>query len=807
MLLHYLKIAWRNLLKYKTQSVVSLLGLTIGVLFFTYGYQWYQYETGYDSFYPDSDRIYRVIGKIKSTGKQIDNGKIPYIAVNKLEQAFPEIESVAVVYPNYGSSFEHNGEKLVGFSSIQFVDEHFLRMFPPKVIVGEVNQNTLKSNDEMVITESYAIKHFGSPEKAVGETLISSGYDDSYLIKAVIADPPSNSIFQGEGYLADTQGRSFLKRVDEKTQWKDFHHIGLYIKLQNGTDVEKFREKLFTFAIDAGYNEELLFGLELLSNVRFAIDYSFEQNIAYDIKYIRMFIFTGILLLFAAIFNYLNILLSNTFSRKREINLRRVTGASIPHIYGQLLIEVLLFISIIALLSFCCIELTSGLFEKLFATTLRSSVLNQTMIVVIVLLTIVLSIITFAFLYRFIKKSTFRKEFPSKRRFASSKITLLLQLIISAFAIMCALVLWGQVSFMNQIDWGFDKENLLQIEMKMGERNSFMQEVEHLPMVEEIISTDYFTIVSNNDQMGHSILQGVEWNNKPINFHPLFQTFGVEEDFVDKMGLELLKGRGFKEEDFVRGRQADKAIINATAQDVMEMKNPIGQKITVPANWYTSVGRGKEEFEIIGVVKDFHTVGLQSEIPPLIIKGEMFGNVGCYNYVRVTEGMEKDAIKAINELIPKFEPDDEGEQLVTSMNKLLIDLSKNERSLLRLFTTLSILCILIAIFGIYSVSQRETQRRRKEIAIRKTAGAKTRDIMAMFFREYIIITLLACVVALPLAWLFMHRWLQNFAYRISIDWWMFVVVIAAVAIIALITILSQVINAAKQNPAEVVKSE
>ena len=169
--------------------------------------------------------------------------------------------------------------------------------------------------------------------------------------------------------------------------------------------------------------------------------------------------------------------------------------------------------------------------------------------------------------------------------------------------------------------------------------------------------------------------------------------------------------------------------------------------------------------------------------------------------------MEEAAIKAINELIPKFEPDNEGEQIVVSMNELLHDLSKNERSLLRLFTTLSILCISIAIFGIYSVSQRETQRRRKEIAIRKTAGAKTRDIMAMFFREYIIITLLACVVALPLAWLFMHRWLQNFAYRISIDWWMFAVVIVTVAIIALITILSQVINAAKQNPAEVVKSE
>lgn len=806
MLLHYLKIAWRNLLKYKTQSVVSLLGLTIGVLFFTFGYHWYQFETGYDSFYPDSDRIYQIIGKMKSTEKQTREGNIPYLAVSKLEQAFPEIESVAVVYPNYASSFKHNGKKLEGYPSFQFVDEHFMRMFPPKVIVGEVNQNSLKSNDEMVINESYAIKHFGSAEKAVGETLIS-GYDDSYIIKAVIADPPSNSIFQSEGYLADKIGRSFLERVDEKTQWKDFHNTRLYLKLQSRADVDKFREKLSTFAIDNGYNEELLFELTPLSNVRFNVLDSYEKKIAYDIKYIRIFIFTGILLLLAAIFNYLNILLSNTFGRVREINLRRVTGASTPHIYGQLLIEILMFVSIVALLSFCCIELFSGLFERLFITTISPSLLNQTMLVVIALLTVVLSITTFVFLYRFIKNSTFRKESSVKRRFVTDKITLLLQLIISAFAIMCALVLWLQVSFMNQVDWGFNKDNLLQVKLSLGDRKSFMHEVEQLPMVEEIIYTNYFTVAPNSDQLGATSLDGVEWDNKPTNLHPLFQTFGVEEDFVDKMELQLLKGRSLSEEDFVRGQQANKIMINAAAQNIMEMENPIGQKITVPANWYTDKGRGKEELEIIGVVKDFHTVGLQSEIPPLIIKGQKYGKEGYYNYVRVTEGMEEEAAKAINELIPKFEPDDEGEQLVMSMNELLIDLSKNERSLLRLFTTLSILCILIAIFGIYSVSQRETQRRRKEIAIRKTAGAKTRDIMAMFFREYLIITMVACIVALPLAWLFMHRWLQNFAYRIAIEWWMFAVVIAAVAFIALFTILSQVINAAKQNPAEVVKSE
>ena len=147
-------------------------------------------------------------------------------------------------------------------------------------------------------------------------------------------------------------------------------------------------------------------------------------------------------------------------------------------------------------------------------------------------------------------------------------------------------------------------------------------------------------------------------------------------------------------------------------------------------------------------------------------------NGGYFNYVRVVSGTENDAIKAINELVLKHQPDDENEELVKTVDSILADLSKTEQDVMNLFFTVAALCVLIAVFGIYSVSQRETQRRRKEIAIRKTAGAKTREIMVMFIREYLIITLAACAVAFPLAGLFMHRWLQGFAYRISISWWM-----------------------------------
>ena len=227
----------------------------MGVVFFAYGYHWYKFETTYDRFYPDSDRIYHLYGTLKSTGKQIEYSRLPYIAAEKLTLAFPEIESVAVLYPNYGSTFKHI-ERDLGYPNFEFVDERFFQMFPPKVIVGVTHENSLKNSDEMIVTESFAREYFGTPEEAIGETLVS-GYNNSYIIQAVIADPPTNSIFQRKGYLPDTHARSFLANADEETQWRDFHDTRIYIKLDENVDLGDFRDKLYTFAMDNEYNEDL----------------------------------------------------------------------------------------------------------------------------------------------------------------------------------------------------------------------------------------------------------------------------------------------------------------------------------------------------------------------------------------------------------------------------------------------------------------------------------------------------------------------------------------------------------------------
>lgn len=805
MILHYLKIAWRNLRRYKTQTIISIVGLTIGVVFFTYGYHWYTYETTYDSFYPNSDRIYRVYGVHKNANKQYDQGFVPYIAVEKLRNAFPEIEEVAIQFPNLGSSFKYN-DKNLGYPKLMFVDENFFRMFPPKVILGELDNNRLKEN-EIIITESFARKHFDNPGNAIGKTLIS-GYDESYIIKAVIENPPGNTLFQCEGYVLDTSTSVFSKMADEAAQWRDFMDAKPFFLLHANTDIQKFREKLRTFAIDNDYNDDLLFEIVPLSQVSRVIVDPFNKE-SFDIRYIRAFTLAGILLLFAAFFNYLNILINTTFTRVRQMNLRRVTGASAIDIFWQLFVEMTLLIAVVAFLSLSAIEATTRLFESVFSTVIISGKVYTTLLVTVGIVAFLLYLIAYLFLYRFIQKTSYKKQFSSKIKFSYGRFSLVLQLVVSLFFITSAFLFYRQVSFMEQANWGFNKDNLLQIKMNVGDRKGLMRAVSQLPMVESIIETDYFTILQNNDQMGAVGMTGVEWEGRPEGYNPTFQIIGVGENFIRNFELTIIEGRDFTEGDFVsrNGSQTDKIIINETAISALGIAHPIGKKIIIPANWFSKDGRGKEEFEVIGIVKDFHTIGLQNSIPPLFIKGVRLKSQGAVNYVRVTEGMEQEGIDAIRRIIPKFRPDNENDILVKTMNSLLDELSKTEQDLLRLFLTVSLLSILVAVFGIYSVSQRETQRRRKEIAIRKTAGAQTKEIIVLFLREYLGITFFACALALPIAGIFMHRWLQNFAYRISITWWMFLLVVVVVSLVVLLTIISQVTRAASQNPAEAVKTE
>lgn len=808
MILHYLKIAWRNMLKYKTQSIISILGLTIGVVFFAYGYHWYKFETTFDRFYPDSERIYNLYGIHKSSKIRYADGYLPKIAIETIKKEFPEIESIGVELPNYGSKIKYE-EVDLKYPKTIFSDENFLKMFPQEVVAGSIDLESIKMDQNVFISESFARKVFVHPDSAIGKFLTSS-YNRSYNIQAVVKGSPSNSIFKTDIFIKDDMFYQTWGDFDEITQWRDSKRDArAYIKLHSTVDANIFKNKLRTFAIDNHYNEDLLLGITPINDVRY-INPHLQDSITFDKPYLLTFILASILLIISALFNYLNILIKTTTLRAQEINLRRVSGASASKVFIQLFVEILLLMSFVTLLSFFLVEMTSNTFKQAFDTTIISSDINTILLIIIISVAVIIIAAVYLILYRFIQRTSFILHFSGNRHLVYIRATLMLQLIIGIFFIMSSLVFYSQTRYISNADMGIKTNDILQVTMDISQRTEFMEHVSKLSMVESIIESDYFRIEKNIEEASSMTVTDVEWSHKDINQNPVFQVVGLGINFFDEFEVEIIEGRKFTPEDFTMmgGSQTDKIIINQNAVQMLNMDNPIGEKITIPSNSYSSQhGRLKNEFEIIGIVEDFHTLGLKCDIPPLLIKGHKANYNGYINYVKVVSGMADEAIRTINDIIPQYNPDEEGQEIVRTMSSIVKDLSKKERELLKLFFTVSFICILIAIFGIYSVSQQETQRRRKEIAIRKTAGAKTKEIMSLFFREYLSITLIASAIALPLAWLFMNRWLQTFAYHTSITWWMFAVVILLVSAIVMLTIFSQVYRASNQSPAEVIKSE
>lgn len=810
MILHYLKIAWRNMLKYKTQSIISILGLTIGVVFFAYGYHWYKFETTFDGFYPDSERIYKVFSIEKSSDRKTSS--VPYEAMKKIEKDFPEVEKVAAHYMKQYVSFSYNEENL-NENNYQYVDENFFNLFPPTLICGSLENYLFVDidNTDMVITESLANRLFKSPEDAIGKEIVAVSYKKTYTIKAVIKDSPPNSNFQSVIYITDFATRNNNLELEDDTKWGDFNHIQLYVQLHKNINKKVFEDKLSEYAIRNSFNSNLLLGICPLTMTKHdlkGVSELFIDNPSFNLTYIRYFLLAGILLLFSSIFNYLNIQINNVVQRAKEMDLRKVTGASLSKLFIQLFTETGLIILISGILSLTFAEIISPIFEQWFYTVIFRSKLIDIVLIIILLVALLQFTTLFVSLRLFLKKTSYNKNITRSqlnRTLTAGKISLAIQLIVGAFFIMSTYVFWQQVSFMQSANWGINTDNIIQVGIMGSRKGEIVNEIKQLSTVEEISPTGLFSI---GEDAGPFSQSNVAWEGRPDDFYPFFQVVYVSPNFLPFFGIELIEGRNWNEGDLSSG--VSKALINEEALRIIQLDNPINKKIIIDADYYTPEGPGRDTLEIIGVFKDFHGISLRNKIMPMILKDVSPWRETLF-YVRASEGTETETLNLIDEILTKHykvdNPDMENKNMIRTMNSLLSDLSKKEQELLKLFTVVAIICILIAIFGIYSVSQQETQRRRKEIAIRKTAGAKTKEIMNLFFREYLSITLIASAIALPLAWLFMNRWLQTFAYHTSITWWMFALVILLVSTIVILTIFLQVYRASNQNPAEVVKSE
>lgn len=805
MIRHYFKTGIRNLLKHTTQSLISIIGLAIGLTFFTVGYYWYMYETSYDSFYPESERIFSIYTIDKQTGKMQPGA--PTILCAVLNEDFPEVK-YSTVLSNTGGIYTSDN-RTIGTPHFKWVSQNYIRLFPPKVIAGNITDPIPTTengrNTNLMVTRKFALKHWKTPEEAIGKTLIDQN-QFIQTITAVIENSPSNSIFQEDGYYSITIDKKTYTDRSPEYYW-NYPPFEMYVCLHENTNVKAFSQKLRTYSIKNQLNPNLYIEITPITKTR----YKLGAEMSFNLNYIRTFVISGLLLLLCTLFNFINLQVNRIFERTREFKLRTALGAIKKNLFCQIIIEISIQVLLAFFVGVSLLEFTLPYIEQLLDTSIQSRELFLNLIQTGILGWGLLLSTTLLVISRFIYQLSNEIKGGTQLFYTTGnewirKTSIGLQLSICVGFMFTALILFLQINRMKNTSMGFDKDNLIQVNISSQIYPQFTNEVKQIPGITDCIRGGNFRLSHDNWHTEKEL----GWDDKPADASYEIQMIQAGIDFAQKMKIPLLKGRYLEDTDLQSddpsGIVCHKILINEQMAQLIGTTDPIGK--TISRKDY--ILRGTDDtppihYEIVGVVKDFHGLSLQNPISPTVI--EYWNFYDYYLYLRTSPGKEKEALKAVRELISRLTPEGFPLSEAMTVNNQLDILTRTENASLRLFTLLAILCSLISIFGIYSISSSNMQQRKKEIAIRKVMGATSREIINMFLKEYTIITLTANAIALPCGYLFAKKWLEQYPQGINIQCWMFISILLATILLVILTVLGQVVRAANGNPADVVKSD
>ena len=808
MITHYLKVAFRNLLKYKTQTVISVLGLAIGLAFFIYGLHWLNYETSYDSFYPEAERSYLVY-------TQDENNKVGYsptALADFIREYLPEAEVVTHSYKNLSINYRFD-ETTIKTPHFMSVDTCFIQIFPQTLVCGKNPERP----DEIIVSESFAKQHFRLPEKALGITLTQEAshgiLTDARQLRVVgvMTDAPQNANMAPEGYYIEWQAKGI--GINNPNYWN--HDIAYtHLMLKKGVKIEDFTNHL----------EKAISQLDVAKDKSFKViplylqHFEFASEESFSYSAISMFTIATGLLLCCVLFNFMNLFLNRYYQRIREVKLRKSMGASTLKLLLQVMVEIMLYVFIGLLLCGCLIELSLPLFEDIFGIGIPKSDIMHLHLYVSIATLIVMQVLLLLPSWQFIRsvgRQALTGRPQSHSRNQTRRIGLGIQLVICLFFLASATALYQQLRFMTITDLGINIQHIVELRVNSFEQKGkdMLKEIHQLPMVENHITTSQYMISKD----GLYTDNGYQWRgktdeDKTVAFAPIELTKHADQMF----NLRLKKGRTFMEEDwtgagnpkdFLSGRPVlNKVLVSESAARAMRLEQPLGEIIRVPLE---ILGREPlwTNYEIIGVVRDFHPQGMKAEPSPTIFF-QNFRFAHPIHYWQVTPGTEADFLKAVNRLAEKHGWTYEG---INAPPILLMDkmkkLNKSETATFRLFAVLTFLCILISLFGIFSISDSTITQRRKEIAIRKVMGATADEVIRMFFREYSWLVGVSAIIAFPFFYYTISRWLEQYAYHVSISIGMYIVLSGITILLVLLTVFRQVILAANENPADVVKSE
>ncbi|MDZ4148222.1 MAG: ABC transporter permease [Flavobacteriaceae bacterium] len=810
MLKNNFKIAFRNLLKNKGYSAINIFGLAMGLASCLLIALYVTDELSYDRYNLHADRIYRINTDFRIGGGDMHMTQTSDMMGELLKKDYPQVEESTRIYTSSGSKLIKKGNEFINEPRVANVDSTFFNVFTLPVIEGDT-KSALNEPNTVVITESTAKKYFGSTN-VLGKTVEVKNEETTtpYKITAVIKDIPHNTHFNFDFLFS-------MKNVDYSWGQLTSHNFHTYLLLKPGTDYKLFEKNFSKYmelymlpAIQQFINvknmDELKksgtyinYSLIPLTAIHLHSNYSFEITPSGNIQYVYIFSAVALFILILACINFMNLSTARSAKRAREVGIRKVLGTERKTLIFQFLAESTLtaFISLIIALGIAYLVLP--LFNNVAAKSLSVNDLFGVQILpLLVLLPFVVGLLAGSYPALFLSK--FKPIVVLKGNANSGfkksnlrNVLVVFQFSASIILIISTLIVYSQLQYIQTKKLGFNKDQVLIIDDAHALNNNlqaFKNEVLAMQGVSSGTLSSFLPVANSSRSDNTYSKEAVMDLKSSIDM----QTWWVDYDYIKTMGMEIVQGRNFSKD---YGTDSNAILITETTAKLLGYDNAVGKNIYVPSD-NTSL----TSLQIIGVVKDFNFESLRQKLGPLCMRLSDSGGLASF---KVTAADTKNLIAQVEEKWKTLAP---GMPFrYRFMSDSFDEMYRSEQRAGTVAMVFATLAILIACLGLFGLVTYMAEQRNKEIGIRKVLGASVSNVVTLLSKDFLVLVLIAAVLAFPLAWWVMHKWLQDFEYRININVWFFVIAGVSALLIALITVSFQAIKAAIANPVKSLRTE
>ena len=785
MIHNYLKTTFRNLWKNKGFTFLNIFGLGIGIACASLIFLWVEDEINFNNYFSNKENLYKIKDSQTYDGTTFTFDATPGPLAAGIKTEIPGIKNTA------RSSWEQQSLFSLGDKNIyergMYVDSSFLKMFQLEFVQGNAG-TAFQQLHSLVITEKMAHKFFGN-DNAIGKSLRVDN-NASSVVTGVIKDLPESVSFQFE-WLAP------FKIFENQNNWlQSWRNNGVltYVELQPGADTKAINRKLYNYVQSKARDAEAKMSIYPMSRWRLYDSWKDGKEVPGRIRYVHLFSLIAWIILLIACINFMNLSTARSEKRAREVGVRKVLGAAKSKLVGQFIGESVIMALISAVVAVCIIFAVLPAFNSLVEKQLSIRLFQP--LHISALLAIALACGLVAGSYPAFYLSSFNpvavlKGIRIKMNGSAGFIRkglVVVQFSISIILIISTIIIYKQINHAKNRSLGYDKENLIYLPLQ-GKLKEHFNAVKN-DLVQTGVVKDAALSQSTVLQLG-SNTGDFQWQGKDPDKQVLITVESVSPEYTATMGMRIEKGRNFYDD---LKSDSGNIIINQTLAKIIGDKNIIGSLIT----------NGDNKFTVVGVIGDFVYNNLYSPSSPLILfpdtSGTNFLTIRLKKTSNVAGALAKveNVIKANNPGFPfdyKF-VDDQFDQFF-----------KTEMLIGKLASVFAFLAIFISCLGLFGLAAYTAERRTKEIGIRKVLGASAKGLAGLLSKEFLILVMISCLIAFPIAWWMMHNWLEGYEYRIPISWPIFLVAGLLAMLIALFTVSVQAIKAALANPIQSLRSE